>query len=439
LPYSGLVDTYSGGGYVWKITQPTMECCGREADIETVGERIQKLIDENWIDHNTRAVFVEFSLFNPALNMFAVNWLLLEAPMIGAFVPSYRFDPFRLMRYHTDFAAMNIAFEVAFVIYIIFYIIKEIRNLKRLGFADYFKEPWHWVELLIIAISLAGIFFYLARFFETERCVDKLEALHGNTYIKFQVAATFDESGTVMLAFVLFLGTMKLLRLMRVNERLNTLTETLHRARPDLIGFFIIFAIFYTAFCTLFYLVLSPLLTSFSSYLLTLEEAFSAILSKFDMGEIRGASGLASMFFMLFMFFQTVLLLQMFVVIVVTMFHEVRSDILERSRDHEILVMLISKIRRKLEMPVPPRPLNPHELHGQDMDTLDTLEARSNKLVELLNKKFHDDPMDPVKIERTTRRRIKTDNEKLRQQFGIAASTEKKKSMPPPHQTIYLP
>jgi hypothetical protein len=105
------------------------------------------------------------------------------------------------------------------------------------------------------------------------------------------VAATFDDGGTTMLGFVVFFGTMKLLRLLRVSERLNTLTETLKRARPELMGFSVVFAIFYTAFCTLFYLVLSPLLTSFSSYLLTLEEAFSAILGKFDMGEIRGASG----------------------------------------------------------------------------------------------------------------------------------------------------
>src|SRR5262245_40374052 len=107
--------------------------------------------------------------------MFAVNWLLLESPMIGAFVPSYRFDPYRLMRYHTEFAMINIVFEIAFCIYILFYIIKEIRNMKRLGFVEYIKEPWHWLELIIIGLSLAGIFFYLARYFETERCVDKLE------------------------------------------------------------------------------------------------------------------------------------------------------------------------------------------------------------------------------------------------------------------------
>lgn len=47
---------------------------------------------------------------------------------------------------------------------------------------------------------------------------------------------------------------------------------------------------------------------------------------------------------MLFMLFQTILLLQMLVAIVVMMFQEVRGDIMERSRDHEILVMLIAKV-----------------------------------------------------------------------------------------------
>ena len=58
---------YSGGGYVWKLSQPTIECCGREDIIETVDERVIKLSNESWIDQHTRALFVEFSLFNPAV------------------------------------------------------------------------------------------------------------------------------------------------------------------------------------------------------------------------------------------------------------------------------------------------------------------------------------------------------------------------------------
>jgi hypothetical protein len=68
LPYSGLLDTYSGGGYVWQLTQPTLSCCGRENDTETITDRINKLTAENWIDHNTRAIFIEFSLYNPAVS-----------------------------------------------------------------------------------------------------------------------------------------------------------------------------------------------------------------------------------------------------------------------------------------------------------------------------------------------------------------------------------
>lgn len=82
-------------------------------------------------------------------------------------------------------------------------------------------------------------------------------------------------------------------------------------------------------------------------------------------------------------------------------------------------------MRQKLRMTVPPRPLNPNELHGQDMDSLDTLEARSNKLVELLNKKFND-PIDPIQIERTTRRRIVADKEELYKQFGVLPPSQKK-------------
>lgn len=74
LPLSGLLDTYSGSGYVWKLTQPTLQCCEREDDIETMSERMVKLQKENWIDHNTRAIFVEFSLFNPAVSQrFCLN------------------------------------------------------------------------------------------------------------------------------------------------------------------------------------------------------------------------------------------------------------------------------------------------------------------------------------------------------------------------------
>ena len=59
------------------------------------------------------------------INMFAVNYMVLEQPRIGAFVPSYRFEPVRLLRYHTPGAAFTLIFEVIFCVYLLFYIVSD--------------------------------------------------------------------------------------------------------------------------------------------------------------------------------------------------------------------------------------------------------------------------------------------------------------------------
>lgn len=41
-------------------------------------QRIQYLKDIEWIDPQTRAVFVEFNLYNSAVNLFAVSYILFE-------------------------------------------------------------------------------------------------------------------------------------------------------------------------------------------------------------------------------------------------------------------------------------------------------------------------------------------------------------------------
>lgn len=53
-PITAGINTYGGGGYVFRIK-------GFIGDVE---EKIQMLKEQNWIDNRTRAVFVEFSVYN---------------------------------------------------------------------------------------------------------------------------------------------------------------------------------------------------------------------------------------------------------------------------------------------------------------------------------------------------------------------------------------
>ena len=47
---------------------------------------MSSLYENAWVDHNTRAVFAEFTLYNPNVNLFTGVELLTEFPATGAAV-----------------------------------------------------------------------------------------------------------------------------------------------------------------------------------------------------------------------------------------------------------------------------------------------------------------------------------------------------------------
>lgn len=73
LPTSGLQALYGGGGYV--------------ADLGTSRRKADRLIFQlnatDWIDVYTRAVFIEFTVYNPNVNLFAYINLLTEFTSTG--------------------------------------------------------------------------------------------------------------------------------------------------------------------------------------------------------------------------------------------------------------------------------------------------------------------------------------------------------------------
>jgi hypothetical protein len=64
-----------------------------------VRDKMSELEQEGWIDRYTRAVFVEFTVYNPGVNLFAVSTMLAEFRPSQGIVPSYRFEPVMLFPY----------------------------------------------------------------------------------------------------------------------------------------------------------------------------------------------------------------------------------------------------------------------------------------------------------------------------------------------------
>lgn len=87
--FSGLRATYGGGGYV--------------ADLTTSPMKAKRLIDDlikyNWIDYYTRAVFLEFTVYNPNINLFAYVNYLFEFPPTGGVLPFPRVMSFEVYNF----------------------------------------------------------------------------------------------------------------------------------------------------------------------------------------------------------------------------------------------------------------------------------------------------------------------------------------------------
>ena len=70
---------YGGGGYAYNL--------GRRQ--KSAAEGITYLMNNNWLDKQTRAVFVEFTTFNNQMNLYTVSFIIFEILPTGGLSTVY--------------------------------------------------------------------------------------------------------------------------------------------------------------------------------------------------------------------------------------------------------------------------------------------------------------------------------------------------------------
>jgi polycystin 1L2 len=239
----GMMSLYSGGGYVYELRK----------DVSQMQQQLQQLQNEEWVDKYTRAVFIEFTVYNPQINLFGVSTLLAEFRPSGGVFTSYRFEPTMLLPYVTDVFLFQIACEIIYFSFCFYFLVKLIRALVKEKWS-YFKQFWNLIELGICAVSVGAIVVYFSKLIMVNGLTSYFKETHGNSYMKFQYIGYWSEMYSYMIGWLVFLATMKFLKLLRFNKRISLLASTLKNASKDLLHFGIVFNIVYLAFIQLFYL-----------------------------------------------------------------------------------------------------------------------------------------------------------------------------------------
>ncbi|KAL0235801.1 hypothetical protein GEMRC1_002383 [Eukaryota sp. GEM-RC1] len=134
--YMGFHNSYPGSGY--KVDLPRNHTLAFEY--------LQFLHDNLFIDRQTRAAFIDFTVYNTALNLFCIIRLAFEMPAGGGNFGVSTFRTLKLFNYlrHEDF--QRLGFEIAVVLFNIVYSLLGIRRMFKQGLSLYFSTFWHWFD-----------------------------------------------------------------------------------------------------------------------------------------------------------------------------------------------------------------------------------------------------------------------------------------------------
>lgn len=345
-------------------------------------DRLEKLQDNIWVERHTRAVLTEFTIYNAQSNLFCIVTLVAEFPATGGVIPHTSIQTARLYDFTDNTMFLVLACESIFVMFILFFLYREVKHIYKTGIQGYLKEFWNCVEIAIILFTFAATALYVYRALTIRNVLDLVRHDPFN-FKSFQFAGYWDETYTFVLAIIVLLANIKLNKLLRFNKRFSLLSSTLKYAYYPLLMFSIIWGIVFTAFTLVAALVFGPVLHSYRSIVASLTSLLSLMLGRTAYFEMRDTNRiLGPVFFFGFMFMMSFVLINMFLSIVVDSFRVVKHDNDKQSNEYEIVDFIIERFKLWSGIGKTRRP------HSRGRVLWDTAASRV-KAVNLIGKKRH--------------------------------------------------
>ncbi|XP_038652376.1 polycystic kidney disease protein 1-like 1 [Scyliorhinus canicula] len=247
------------------------------------------LKETEWIDQYTRAVMVEFTLYNPPTNLFTTVSLLAEFPPLGGVLPSAHIESVSIYQKNTVVDYFIMAFELLFLTLILLHLYFQVCKMTQRGILSYWQEPWNWLEIGLAMISLFYYVYYVFYFVLVLDVIDHLHSGYFKAFVDLSLISSWIQMKRFLHGLIVFLLLIKSIRLLRVNKLMAPCVTMLRLScsslmLPVLCGIIVILA--YSCLGNLLFLSESY---SFS----TIVRTFQTVLMYFmGMSEIRTLSTL---------------------------------------------------------------------------------------------------------------------------------------------------
>lgn len=170
-------------------------------------------------------------------------------------------------------------------------------------------------------------------------------------YVNFVTIAMWAEMYCFLLAFVVFLATVKFINMLKFNCRMSQLADTISACAKDMKFFVITFFIYFFAFAQFAYLLFGSQLPAYSSFTATIQSLFQFVVGQFDFNSYKAAQPfLGPVFFFLYVFVVCIGLQAMFLTIICEAFQLVHGELANKKNEYELVDYVMSKFKNVFTM-----------------------------------------------------------------------------------------
>ncbi len=340
FPIIGEAGTYRGEGYSTELI----------VDLDISNKTVIELKNNLWIDRQTRAIFLEFILYNADSNLFSFVTLWLEIPITGA--PLLKSDATMIRIYGTGFNAIYMrVMEVLFLTLFLTNIgILVYQVQSEESFVLCIKKPRVLADLCLFTTSFLLIVIFIVSYFTTKNLVNDIK---GNVihFIPFQKAVFFHDLFTYFLGFVTCLAFLKLVILLRLMERIAKLAATLRHSSFDVMSTLFLTSIGVLAFGMFGYLAFHTDTETYKTFVDSLE-----MLIGLSMGEFRGISNqfseakpLLKFYVVTYMLFTQIFMFNILIAVIIDSHNVFKSKSVLHPKDHELVGVIFGQVRHAMQ------------------------------------------------------------------------------------------
>jgi len=326
--------------------------------------RLDELFQSKFIDAGTRALFLDYSLYNANSDQFLSCRILFEFLPSGVVLPFAELIPAALLKdvraFEQDGSSVKdlvqVCFEFLLYILIIAYLTRASDNIAQYpSFLRYLANPWNSLDMLnvacFVAVTAIRIFWMInaAKFQYVAGDEFASDKTDDNAYNPLRLAVVYYSYGKTFFAFGTLLSFIKTFRYIGVSRRLTAFTETLTRATADMGLMMLVFAIVLAGFSIAFHIAFGQQSRDFKDFPSSALSLLLLALGDFDAQALRIANPVMGMIlFGMYAVFMTFIILTMMLKIVDNAFNEMRAELFETRDMKENLGLQMRLAIRKI-------------------------------------------------------------------------------------------